>query len=126
MRTWKGTRYSNEKHQRQAAGYSRVYDKKRQLMKRYGKVTQGELTRFDIVYVPDEKIPLEAMVQFPPKFNRLYLCTHLTHPEHLKPKQLERGYGLMSGELRTATKGCVGLLPKVDCEGNGKAAYIEL
>lgn len=100
MRTWRGTRYSNKKHQRQVAGYSRVYDKKRQRMKRCGKVTQGELTRFEIVYVPDEKIPLEAIVQFPPKFNWLYLCTHLTHPERLKPKQQEKVYGLMSGELQ--------------------------
>ncbi|WP_449601287.1 hypothetical protein [Paenibacillus sp. Marseille-Q9583] len=52
MRTWKGTGYSNKKHQRQVAGYSRVYDKKRQRMKRYGQVTQGELTRFEVVYVP--------------------------------------------------------------------------
>jgi hypothetical protein len=32
MHTWKGTRYSNMKHQRQVAGYCRVYDKKCQLM----------------------------------------------------------------------------------------------
>ncbi|WP_028543613.1 hypothetical protein [Paenibacillus taiwanensis] len=69
-------------------------------MKRYGKVTQGELKRFEIVYVPDEKIPLEVIVQFPPKFNRLYLCTHLTHLERLKPKQREKVNGLMSGELQ--------------------------
>ncbi|WP_161487965.1 hypothetical protein [Paenibacillus glacialis] len=41
MHTWKGTRYSNKKHQRQIAGYSRVYDKKSQLMKQYGKVVGG-------------------------------------------------------------------------------------
>jgi hypothetical protein len=97
MHTWEGTRYSNKKHQRQVAGYSRVYDKNRQLMSQYRKVIEGELTKFDIVYVPDEKIPLEAIVQFPPKFNRRYLCTHLTHPEHLKLKQRERVSGLMSG-----------------------------
>lgn len=100
MHNWKGTRYSNKKHQRQVAGYSRVYDKKNQLMKRYGKVVGGELTRFEIVYAPDEKIPLDVLVQFPPKFNRLYLCTHLTCLEQLKPKQRERVYGMMSGELQ--------------------------
>ncbi|MEK3963444.1 MULTISPECIES: hypothetical protein [Paenibacillus] len=100
MHTWQGTRYSNKKHQRQVAGYSRVYDKKCQLMSRHRKVIEGELTRFEIVYAPDEKIPLEAIIQFPPKFNRFYLCTHLTHPEHLKPKQRERVSGLMSGELQ--------------------------
>ncbi|WP_312131043.1 replication initiation factor family protein [Lysinibacillus capsici] len=100
MHTWQGTRYSNKKHQRQVAGYSRVYDKKRQLIQRYGKVIEGELTRFEIVYVPDEKIPLEAIVQFPPQFNRLYLCAHLTCTEHLKPKLQERVYGMMSGELQ--------------------------
>jgi hypothetical protein len=69
-------------------------------MKRYGKVVGGELTRFEIVYAPDEKIPLDVLVQFPPKFNRLYLCTHLTCLEQLKPKQRERVYGMMSGELQ--------------------------
>ncbi|WP_143038139.1 hypothetical protein [Paenibacillus sp. 276b] len=68
-------------------------------MSQHRKVIE-ELTRFEIVYVPDEKIPLEAIIQFPPKFNRFYLCTHLAHPERLKPKQRERVNGLMSGELQ--------------------------
>jgi hypothetical protein len=30
-------------------------------MVRHGKVIDGELTRFEIVYVPDEKIPLDTL-----------------------------------------------------------------
>lgn len=42
MHQYKGTRYSNKKHQRQVAGYCRVYDKKRQLMQRHGRDIEGE------------------------------------------------------------------------------------
>ena len=78
MHNWMGTRYPNKLHQRQVAGYCRVYNKKNQLLQRFGKAIKGELTRFEIVYAPNEKIPLNVLVQFPPEFNRLYLCAELT------------------------------------------------
>lgn len=99
MHTWKGTRYSNQRHQRQAAGYCRVYDKKLELKENHGEIIKGELTRFKIVYAPKEKIPLHLLVQYPPLFNEYYLCAHLTSPEQLKPKLHQRVIGLMSGEL---------------------------
>ncbi|AIQ73015.1 hypothetical protein [Paenibacillus odorifer] len=99
MHSWMGTRYSNKRHQRQVAGYCRVYNKKNQLLQRFGKAIKGELTRFEIVYAPNEKIPLNVLVQFPPEFNRLYFCAELTTTEQFKPKEMERIQGLMSGEL---------------------------
>ncbi len=94
-----GSFYSNQGHQRQVAGYCRVYDKKEQLLQEYGEIVEGDLTRVEIVYVPDKKIPLDTLVQFPPKFNRLYLCTQVTESEKLKPKVLQRVQGMMHGEL---------------------------
>lgn len=99
MHTWKGTRYSNQRHQRQDAGYCRVYDKRLELKENHGEIIKGELTRFEIVYAPKEKIPLHLLVQYPPLFNEYYLCAHLTSPEQLKPKLHQRVIGLMSGEL---------------------------
>lgn len=99
MHNEKGTRYSNERHQRQVAGYCRIYDKKLELFEKQGKKIEGELTRFEIVYAPKEKIPLDVLMQYPPQFNKYYLCAHLTTPELLKPKLLERVNELMSGEL---------------------------
>lgn len=96
MHCEKGTRYSNERHQRQVAGYCRVYDKKLELAEKQGKKIEGELTRFEIVYAPKKKIPLDVLVQYPPQFNKYYLCTHLTSPELLKPKMLLRVNALMS------------------------------
>lgn len=99
MHTWKGTRYSNQRHQRQNVGYCRVYDKGLELKENHGEIIKGELTRFEIVYAPKEKIPLHLLVQYPPLFNEYYLCAHLTSPEQLKPKLHQRVIGLMSGEL---------------------------
>lgn len=93
------TFYSNQKQHRQVAGYCRVYDKKAQLLQKYGEIIEGQLTRFEIVYAPKKKIPLDMLVQFPPRFNRLYLCSQLIEPEQLKPKILQRVRGLMLGEL---------------------------
>ncbi|NOJ74157.1 replication initiation factor family protein [Paenibacillus alvei] len=99
MHTWKGTRYSNQMHQRQVAGYCRVYDKKLEKAEKQGKKISGELTRFEIVYAPTEKIPLHMLVQYPPSFNKYYLCSHLVSLEKLKPKLLERINGIMNGDL---------------------------
>ncbi|WP_138755673.1 replication initiation factor family protein [Paenibacillus sinopodophylli] len=99
MHNEKGTRYSNERHQRQVAGYCRIYDKKLELKEKHGEIINGELTRFEIVYAPKEKIPLHLLVQYPPLFNRYYLCAHLTSSEQLKSKLQPRVKGLMNGEL---------------------------
>ncbi|WP_059041428.1 hypothetical protein [Paenibacillus rubinfantis] len=99
MKKRKGTFYSNKGHQRQVAGYCRVYDKKLELLQRRGVRIEGELTRFEIVYKPDEKIPISVLVQYPPLFNRLYLCAQATSLGLLKPKLQQRVHGLMRGEL---------------------------
>lgn len=66
LRPYLGTRYYNGAHQRQQHGYCRVYDKKAELEAKKGKKIEGELTRMEVVYAPKKKIPLEALVQFPP------------------------------------------------------------
>jgi hypothetical protein len=93
------THYSNQKWHRQVAGYCRVYDKKAQLLQVYGELIKGELTRFEIVYKPDEKIPMATLVQYPPQFNKLYLCTHAIELNQLKPKVFKQVQGMMRGEL---------------------------
>ncbi|MBP2001373.1 hypothetical protein J2Z69_002416 [Paenibacillus shirakamiensis] len=99
MKKRKGTFYSNKSYQRQVAGYCRVYDKKLELLQRRGVRIEGELTRFEIVYKPVEKIPMSALVQFPPLFNRLYLCSQVIGLEQMKPKLQQRVKELLSGEL---------------------------
>lgn len=99
MKKRKGTFYSNKRHQRQVAGYCRVYDKRIELFQRQGITIEGELTRFEIVYKPDDKIPMDKLVQFPPEFSKLYLCAHATEQEQLKPKLLRQVQGMMRGEL---------------------------
>lgn len=95
-----GTRYYNQKKHRQKDGYCRVYDKKAELLACHGVEIEGKLTRMEIVYAPKEKIPLDILVQHPPKFNSRYLCAHLTSPEKLKPKLLHMVQGMMSGTLK--------------------------
>lgn len=34
-----------------------------------------ERTRVELVYKPTEKIPLESIIQYPPKFNDFYTCS---------------------------------------------------
>ncbi|MFI8711295.1 replication initiation factor family protein [Brevibacillus brevis] len=99
MKKRKGRFYSNERYQRQVAGYCRVYDKRLELLQRQGITIEGELTRFEIVYKPDDKIPMDKLVQFPPEFSKLYLCAHATKLEQLKPKLLRQVQGMMHGEL---------------------------
>lgn len=86
LRPYLGTRYYNGAHQRQQNGYCRVYDKKAELEARKGKKIEGELTRMEIVYAPKKKIPLEALVQFPPQFANLYFCAVIQDMGKFKPK----------------------------------------
>lgn len=51
------------------------------------------------MYKPDEKVPMSVLVQYPPRFNRYYLCAQATSLELLKPKLQQRVYGLIRGEL---------------------------
>ncbi|MFC3801887.1 hypothetical protein [Cohnella sp. GCM10012308] len=76
-----------------------MYDKKLELLQRRGVIVEGELTRFEIVYKPDEKIPMQVLVQFPARFNRLYMCSQVVGLEQMKPKLQQRVQALMSGEL---------------------------
>jgi DNA relaxase NicK len=99
MKKRKGTFYSNKRHQRQVAGYCRVYNKRLELLQRRGIAIEGELTRFEIVYKPDDKIPMDKLIQYPPEFGRLYLCAHVTELEQLKPKLLRQVQDMMRGDL---------------------------
>ncbi|MED0679989.1 replication initiation factor family protein [Aneurinibacillus thermoaerophilus] len=87
MNLYEGTRYYGKKSQRQQAGYCRVYDKCKEQKERKQKKTVGALTRVEIVYKPQEKIPMDSLIQFPPTFNNLYSCSILTDLEPLKPEK---------------------------------------
>lgn len=40
----------------------------------------------EIVYAPKKKVPLDVLVQYPPKFNKLYLCGFLSNPSSFSRK----------------------------------------
>lgn len=99
LRLFKGTRYYNGGHQRRDNGFCRVYDKKRQLMEEMGRRIKGERTRMEIVYAP-AKLPLDTIVQYPPKFSNLYLCAVISDLSLCKPKVAALVQGIQQGRTK--------------------------
>jgi hypothetical protein len=99
MSIYEGTRYFGRSNQRQLHGYCRVYDKKLQL-EDSGATIEGERTRVEIVYRPSEKVPMDRLIQCPPRFNSLYSCNVITEMDAIKPEKraiiLALQHGLMT------------------------------
>lgn len=85
-----GTRYFGLPHQRKWDGYCRVYDKKLELWQRHGLEIDGDLTRIEIVYKPEMRIPLTDIRQHPPEQNRQYFASVIQDWTKLSAKQAER------------------------------------
>lgn len=90
LRQYKGTRYFGLPHQRKQNGYCRVYDKKLELRQRRGIEIEGDLTRIEIVYKPELRIPLTDILQYPPEQNRHYFAGVIEDWTKLHAKQIER------------------------------------
>lgn len=65
MNVYEGTRYYGRKFESKDHAFCRNYDKKVE-QKSKGIEQEEERTRVELVYRPDEKIPLENIIQYPP------------------------------------------------------------
>ncbi|MGG4394581.1 replication initiation factor family protein [Paenibacillus thiaminolyticus] len=74
MNVYEGTRYFGRKEESKGHAFCRNYDKKAEQLSK-GMVEVGERTRVELVYKPDGKIPIESIIQYPPKFNDYYTCS---------------------------------------------------
>lgn len=97
IRLYKDTRYFGLPHQRKINAYCRVYDKQQQLLSR-GIKLEHELTRIEMVYKPDMKIPIKHLANHPPKFNIYYFAKVLTDIGTLAKKERERVNKLQTRE----------------------------
>jgi hypothetical protein len=99
LNIYEGTHYFGRKSQRREHAYCRIYDKKAEL-NRQGIEIDGERTRVELVYRPDERIPMENIVQYPPKFNKYYTVSVIDSLESIKPEKraivLALQHGLMT------------------------------
>ncbi|EFM12534.1 replication initiation factor family [Paenibacillus curdlanolyticus YK9] len=98
LNLYKGTRYFGEAHQRKQDGYCRVYDKQLELWERHRIQTDGELTRIEIVYKPESRIPLTDIINHPPTQNRQYFASIIEDWTVLPAKQVERVRNWQIGE----------------------------
>jgi hypothetical protein len=98
MNLYMGTRYFGEAHQRKKDGYCRVYDKQLELWERHRIQTDGELTRIEIIYKPESRIPLTDIINHPPTQNRQYFASIIEDWTVLPAKQAERLRNWQIGE----------------------------
>jgi hypothetical protein len=75
LRLHKGSRYFAQPHQRKQNAYCRVYDKALELWQRHGIEIEDDLTRIEMVYKPERRIPLLEMKRHPPKQNEHYFAS---------------------------------------------------
>lgn len=90
LRLHKGTRYFGLSHQRKQDGYCRVYDKKLELWQRQRIQIDGELTRIEMVYKPEIRIPLVDIFHHPPEQGRQYFASVIDDWTELSAKEAER------------------------------------
>jgi hypothetical protein len=99
MNVYEGSRYYGRKDESKAHAFCRNYDKKAERMSK-GIEETGECTRVELVYRPDEKIPLESVIQFPPKFNDYYTCSVIADLQGVRAEKramiLALQHGLMT------------------------------
>lgn len=94
MNLYEGTKYFGNKRQRTQHGYCKVYDKNEEQKKKKGQKMAGELTRVEITY--RETIPINKLVLYPPKFNKLYTSNVITDTKDVKPEYRAIIYALQS------------------------------
>ncbi|MEK3770857.1 hypothetical protein MKY14_20150 [Paenibacillus sp. FSL R5-0887] len=94
--TGEGTRYFGRKDQRKQHAYCHNYDKK--LERKWKGIEEVvERTRVELVYRPVEKIPLESIIQYPPKFNDYYTCSIIMDLEAVRVEKRAMILALQNG-----------------------------
>lgn len=95
---FKGTRYFGEKHQRKTNGHCKIYNKQLELLENQNIVIDHELTRIEIVYKPEKRIPLTELLHHPPEQNKQYFAAVITDWDSLPKKRAEQARMLMKKE----------------------------
>ena len=95
---FKGTRYFGEKHQRKTNGHCKIYNKQLELLENQGKVIDHELTRIEIVYKSEHRVPLAELLHHPPEQNKQYFGAVITDWGRLPKKRAEQARMLMNEE----------------------------
>lgn len=98
LREFKGTRYFGEKHQRKTNGHCKIYNKRLELLENQGKVIDHELTRIEIVYKPEHRIPLEELLNHSPEQEKQYFAAVITDWDSLPKNRAEQARMLMKKE----------------------------
>jgi hypothetical protein len=134
MNVYEGSRYFGRKDESKAHAFCRNYDKKAE-RKWMGIEEVGERTRVELVYRPDEKIPLESIIQYPPKFNDFYTCSIITDLQVVRAEKramiLALQHGLMtpdelSKHHRATIKEIMSLQQAVDFDALAAQHWAEL
>ncbi len=97
MTEFKGTRYFGKKEQRKTNGHCKIYNKQLELLENQNIVIDHELTRIEIVYEPENKIPLGELLHHPPEQNKQYFGAVITDWDSLPKKRAEQVRQLRDG-----------------------------
>ncbi|BCJ87681.1 replication initiation factor domain-containing protein [Effusibacillus dendaii] len=95
---FKETLYIGEKHQRKTNGHCKIYNKQLELLENQNIVIDHELTRIEIVYKPEQRIPLAELLHHPPEQNKQYFAAVITDWDSLPKKRAEQARMLMKKE----------------------------
>jgi len=95
---FKGTRYFGEKHQRKTNGHCKIYNKQLELLENQGKVIDHELTRIEIVYKSEHRIPLAELLHHSPEQEKQYFAAVITDWDSLPKNRAEQARMLMKEE----------------------------
>ncbi|WP_339220752.1 hypothetical protein [Paenibacillus sp. FSL W7-1332] len=97
MTEYKGTRYFGKKGQRKTNGHCKTYNKQLELLENQGKVIGHEMTRIEIVYKPEHRVPLAELLHHPPEQNKHYFAAMVTDWSSLPKKRAEQARRLRDG-----------------------------
>ena len=97
MSEFKGTRYFGKKKQRKTNGHCKIYNKQLELLENQNIVIDHELTRIEIVYKPEKRIPLTDLLHHPPEQNKQYFGAVITDWDSLPKKRAEQVRQLRDG-----------------------------
>lgn len=100
MSVYEGSRYFGRKDESKNNAFCRTYDKKAERMSEGNVEEAGGLSRVELVYRPAEKILLESIIQYPPKFNDFYTCNVINDLQAVRAEKramiLALQHGLMT------------------------------
>lgn len=134
MNVYEGTCYFGRKEQSKGHAFCRNYDKKAERLSK-GAEEVNERTRVELVYKPDEKIPIESIIQYPPKFNDYYTCSIIADLQAVRAEKramiLALQHGLMtpdelSKHHRASIKELMALQKPVDFDALAAKHWAEL